>query len=198
MNYTELKTAIANYTHRDDLTAKLPTFIQLAEANIFRELSLNEIETSVTATTSGNSITLPSDFGSVSRLIITYQGRELNIDYAIDPSVSTTSGFPSSYTLEKNVLRLFPAPSDAYSYTLYYIPAIAALSDTNVTNWVSINAPDLYLYAAALEYARDAKNLGEVQKLEPTVNALMDSVRRHSERRGIARRGSLQIKPRRW
>ena len=198
MNYTELKTAIANYTHRDDLTAKLPTFIQLAEANIFRELSLNEIETSVTATTSGNSITLPSDFGSVSRLIITYQGRELNIDYAIDPSVSTTSGFPSSYTLEKNVLRLFPAPSDAYSYTLFYIPSITGLSDANTTNWLSINAPDLYLYAAALEYARDAKNLGEVQKLEPTVNTLLDSVRRHSERRGIARRGSLQIKPRRW
>lgn len=198
MNYTELKTAIANYTHRDDLTAKLPTFIQLAEANIFRELSLNEIETSVTATTSGNSITLPSDFGSVSRLIITYQGREVTIDSAINPDVSTTAGFPASYTLENNVLRLFPAPADAYSYTLFYIPSITGLSDANTTNWLSINAPDLYLYAAALEYARDAKNLGEVQKLEPTVNTLLDSVRRHSERRGIARRGSLQIKPRRW
>ena len=55
MNYTDLKNAIVNYTHRDDLTAKLPTFIQLAEAYIFRELSLNEIEISVTSTTSGSS-----------------------------------------------------------------------------------------------------------------------------------------------
>lgn len=198
MNYTELKNAIVNYTHRDDLTAKLPTFIQLAEAHIFRELSLNEIEISVTSTTSGSTITLPADFGQVSRLTITYQGREMTIDSAINPDVSTTAGFPASYTLENNVLRLFPAPADAYSYTLFYIPAITGLSDTNTTNWLSINAPDLYLYAAALEYARDAKNLSEVQKLEPTVNTLLDSVRRHSERRGIARRGSLQIKPRRW
>ena len=145
MNYNDLKNAIANYTHRDDLTDKLPTFIQLAEAHIFRELSLNEIEISVTSTTSGSTITLPADFGQVSRLTITYQGREMTIDSAINPDVSTTAGFPASYTLENNVLRLFPAPADAYSYTLFYIPSITGLSDANTTNWLSINAPDLYL-----------------------------------------------------
>lgn len=36
MNYTTLQAAITDYLHRTDLAAKLPDFIGLAEAEIFR------------------------------------------------------------------------------------------------------------------------------------------------------------------
>lgn len=36
--YAELKTAIANFLARTDLTEQIPNFIQLAEARLSREL----------------------------------------------------------------------------------------------------------------------------------------------------------------
>ena len=37
-NYTQLKTAIANWLDRDDLTSKIPDFIFLAEKQIERQV----------------------------------------------------------------------------------------------------------------------------------------------------------------
>ena len=41
-NYSELKTAIANFLARDDLTSQIPNFIQLAEGRMSRELETRE------------------------------------------------------------------------------------------------------------------------------------------------------------
>jgi hypothetical protein len=43
-SYAELKTAIANFLARDDLTAQIPMFIQLAEGRMSRELETREQE----------------------------------------------------------------------------------------------------------------------------------------------------------
>jgi hypothetical protein len=61
--YTELKTAIANFLARDDLTSVIPDFIQLAEATMSRELETRSQEKRATATlTSGDEyIALPTD-----------------------------------------------------------------------------------------------------------------------------------------
>ena len=53
MTYTTLKTAIAENMHRTDLTTKIPDFIALAEAFLFRELNIRDLETSTTGTTTG-------------------------------------------------------------------------------------------------------------------------------------------------
>ena len=37
-NFTELKSSIADFLNRDDLTAVIPTFIKLAEADMNRKL----------------------------------------------------------------------------------------------------------------------------------------------------------------
>jgi len=63
MTYATLQTDVADYLHRDDLTAKMPTFVAQAEAMLFRELNLKNLETSVTGTTTDGLITLPTDFG---------------------------------------------------------------------------------------------------------------------------------------
>ena len=43
-NYGELKTEIANYLDREDLAAKMPTFIRLAETKMYRNLRTRENE----------------------------------------------------------------------------------------------------------------------------------------------------------
>ena len=44
-NYTNLQTTIADFLNRDDLSAVIPTFIQLCEANINRNVRHCKMET---------------------------------------------------------------------------------------------------------------------------------------------------------
>ncbi|MEK9654394.1 MAG: hypothetical protein VW202_01710, partial [Halieaceae bacterium] len=65
--YSELKTSIANFLARDDLTAQIPNFIQLAEARIGRELETREQEKRATAAleVGDEYIALPTDLREV-------------------------------------------------------------------------------------------------------------------------------------
>ena len=196
MIYSELQTEVANYLNRTDVAAKVPTWIAIAEASLFRELHIKELQVSVTGTTTAGYADLPADFGSVSRVSVTYGNSARTLDYAslAEAPVSTTST-PSQYSLENNKLRLWGA-SDGTAYTLYYIPKIEALSVSNTTNWLLENALDLYLYASALEGAKYLRNAQEEQKLSALIPGLLDGVKRFSERRGQPTTGSLQMKVR--
>ena len=197
MNYTELQSEVASYLHRTDLTAKIPTFIELAEAYLFRELCIKEMQISVTGTTTGGYGTLPADFGSVSRVSATYAGAARSLDYHALPEAPTaTSVYPSKYSLENNQLRIWGA-ADGQAYTLYYIPEILNLSGSVPTNWLLENAPELYLDASCLQGAKHIRNYAETDRLEKHVALSLDSVKRFSERRGQPATGSMQIKVRR-
>ena len=65
--FGELKTAIANFLARSDLTDRIPEFISLAEARMGRELSTRSQEKRSTATVSGGDafVSLPTDLRSV-------------------------------------------------------------------------------------------------------------------------------------
>lgn len=196
MTYTSLKAAIASYLHRTDLTDVIPSFVELAEAFLFRELHIKELQISVTGTSSGGYVTLPADFGSVSRITVTYAGAERSLDYkAQAESAIGTTPYPTHYALENNQLRIWGAGEAAY--TLYYIPKIENLSDSVATNWILENASELYLYASALEGAKHIRDNAEVQKLTAQVAQSLDSVKRFTERRGQPSTGSMQIRVRR-
>lgn len=195
MTYATLQADIASYMHRTDLTAKIPGFIALAESTLFRELGLKEMDVSVTGTSSGAIIALPSDFDSLSRLTITANGVEKNLDYIARPDDYASGSAPIGYSQESNQLRLFQASDQAY--TLYYTATIPALGASVATNWLLDNAPDLYLYASALEAAKWTRDDDHLNKLMGIVPPLLDSVRRLSERRAKPSRANLQIKPRR-
>lgn len=198
MTYATLKTDIAGYLHRNDLTANIPGFIALAEAYMLRELALREVETSATGVTAGATIALPADFASLVRLTVTHGSTEHDLDLASQAlSYAASTGVPQSYKLESNALRLFPAPTSGYTYTLYYRATISPLSDSVTTNWLLTNAPDLYLYASCLEGAKHIRDMEQVGALSAQVGPLLDSVRRLSERKGQPARGGMQIKPRR-
>jgi len=196
MTYATLQTDAADYLHRNDLSAKMPGFIALAESTLFRELHVKDMAVSVTGTTTGEYATLPADFGTVQRVTTVAGSAEYSLDYRAQDYTPTGQSYPTEYALESNKLRIWGA-STGQPYTLYYIPNLAALSDSNTTNWLLSNAPDLYLYSTALEAAKYIRDAQEVATLTPMVGALIDSVRRASERKGQPATGSMQIKPRR-
>jgi hypothetical protein len=65
--YSELKTEIANFLARDDLTTQIPSFITLAEARMSRELNSRTQEKRANATTVAGDgfISLPTDLRAV-------------------------------------------------------------------------------------------------------------------------------------
>ena len=192
MTYAELQTAIVSYMHRTDLSAKLPEFISLAESYMFRELDLREMEISLTGTAIDGFITLPSDFGRMGRLTTTIGGCERDIEYN-----SRTDNYPSTnpitYSQENGKLRLFPTSSNQ-DYTMYYTASITPLSDIAPTNWLSIHAPDLYLYLSCLEAAKWIRDGDQVTLLNQYAMPLMESVRNLTKRKAKPNRGGLRVR----
>ncbi len=196
MIYSELKTAIADFLHRTDLTTQIPQFIERAEAALFREINIKDLRVSVAGTTTGQYADLPTDFSEVVRVTATYSGTEYDLDYGSQP-IDYTMTAPAYYALENNKLRIF-GTSTGQAYTLYYTPKVTALSDSNTSNWILANAPDLYLYASSLEAARYMRDAALEDKLNMLVAPLVDSIKRYTERKGQPTSGSLQIRPRRY
>ena len=62
--YTNLKTEIANYLNRDDLTTNIDTFIDLAESRHAKDLRLREMAVDTTTDTVAGTkhISLPAGF----------------------------------------------------------------------------------------------------------------------------------------
>ena len=178
MTYTQLKADIADYLHRTDLTDKIPGFIRLAEAALLREFSPKETEISVSVTSVDHFIDIPADFNQLCRITTAWGAEWRTLEY-------------HEFRLETGKLWL----KDDATVNLYYIPKITPLSDSVDTNWMLSNAPDLYLYASALEGAKWMRDAEQISMLTGMVGGLLDAVRRLELRKFITT-GSLQIKPR--
>lgn len=155
--YSELKTAIANWLDRDDLTTRIPEFIALAEARIARRLRVRGVEErATTAMVSGQEYySLPSDFLEARNIQINTDPVKI-LEY-MTPEVidlrysSQTIGVPKVYTIIGDELQIKPIPDTTDNIELTYFKKLAALSDSNTTNWLTSNAPDLLLYGSLLE-----------------------------------------------
>jgi len=168
--YTELKTAIANFLARDDLTSVIPDFIQLAEATMSRELETRSQEKRATATlTSGDEyIALPTDLREVREVklnttpltVLTYYS-----PVALDSNFSSGGvGKPKGFSIIGDEMKMRPVPDDSYTAEIIYIGSITALSDSNATNNILTRSPDAYLYgslAEAYAYLLDETRAGQ-------------------------------------
>lgn len=155
-NYTELQSAVENWLHRNDLSARVPEFIALAESRLNRLLRLRTMESdeALTASVGSRSVALPAGFIEPLALWLELaSGRaELRFYPATALPVSSSSGEPACWTVDGANLA-FERPADQlYSLTLRMIEAFA-LSDSAPTNWLLTNHPDLYLYGALIESA---------------------------------------------
>lgn len=158
-NYAELQVSVASWLNRSDLTANIPDFITLAEAQLSTDLKTRAMETKVTLSTviGSNSVALPTDMLEMRRLQVagTYNQPlsyrspdELSTDFA-----DNSSGQPIVFTVIGANAELAPIPDAVYSLELTYQQRIPALSDSNTTNWLLSNWPNAYLYASLLAAA---------------------------------------------
>ena len=166
--YSGLKTTIADYLNRDDLTSIIPSFISLAEAKFNRKLRVRQMVKRANATLDTQYFAFPSDFLQAKEFQlntnpITYlqyvtqnQG-----DYG-SATQFVSAGKPQFYTIIGTQIQVIPTPDTGYTGELTYYGKIPVLSDSNTSNWLLAYAPDLYLYGALLEaspYLKDDERL---------------------------------------
>lgn len=180
--YSDLKTSIANYLGRSDLTSQIPDFISLAEIRLSRALRIRQMLKTVTAaTTAGDpTVGLPSDFLQIRDIHISGNPRS-PISY-LSPSAfsrdsrADESGKPVFYTLRANEFELAPAPDTAYTLSMLYYAKPTVLSDANTSNIFLANAADALLYGALLEAEPYLMNDARLQVWSSLYNNAMEAL----------------------
>ena len=143
--YVQLRSAVALWLHRTDLTSVIPDFVALAESNIRRDVRCRAMEQTATGTLSAKTLALPTRF---------LEARNVALDGYPQVYVS-----PQEYAVQEDwnagnftiVGETFRFQSATADYSIDYWQAFAPLSADADTNWLLTNAPEIYLWGALAE-----------------------------------------------
>ena len=155
--YSELKTAIASWLDRSDLTDIIPDFIALAETRHKRDFKIRRMETRVTANTIADTeyYTLPDNYVAMRNIKLNTDPKT-PLDF-LTPEImdrlnaGSSTGKPKAYSIKGNDIQLRPIPDGVYEIEIAYYKHFTALSDSNTTNDMLTNHHDAYLYGALVE-----------------------------------------------
>ena len=157
-NYDNLKAAIEDYSHRNDIKNKIDDFLLIAEqemySNTIEPLRIREMEqtASTDTTTSSRYIALPSGFEQMRSIKIDDKSADApSYDLCqVTPTVmviETSAGMPSSFVVTSQI-EFNRTPDAVYNVDIIYHGSLTPLSDTNSTNAVLTSYPSIYLYGA--------------------------------------------------
>jgi len=157
--YAELKTSIGDWLNRSDLTAAIPDFISLSEAQVERTLRTRQMIVRANAYFDAQYGAVPDNFLETKSLKLTSTNPEtplsfLSID-ALDNEATkyTASAKPKFFGVVGGQFRLVPTPDSNYTTELTYYAKLTKLSNSVTTNWLLQSSPDIYLYGALLQAA---------------------------------------------
>lgn len=152
--YSDLKTTVASYLGRSDLTSQIPDFIRLAEDRLRRELRVRQMLKVVTApTTAGDAtVSLPADFLQIRDIHLTgnpvYPLEYMSPSTFYRNSRSAEAGVPVNYTVLASEFIFAPQPDGVYTLKMLYYAKPDYLSDSNTSNVFLANFADALLYGA--------------------------------------------------
>lgn len=153
--YAELKSSVANWLNRTDLTAEIPDFIKLAESRIAHEVRLPTIEKTASMTPNAQgAIAIPADF--LELIDVFYNDKPIDrVSLTYLRGLSPQAGTPACFARDGKEIVFFPTPTMQSSDTLVvkYFYQVPDLSDSATTNDLFKTIPELYLFASLSEAA---------------------------------------------
>jgi hypothetical protein len=170
--WAELKTNLADWLDRTDLTVQIPEFIGYAERRFNRDLRVPEMEEASTSSSSGSTITLPSDFLQMRSIYIDRSPinflAQVSMSELREMFPTTSTGVPTHFALQSgNEIVVRPLPSGSFDYVTNYYQKIPALGSGQAANWLLTAHPDLYLAQSMVEamiFLRDTEGLALWEK----------------------------------
>jgi len=194
--YANLKTELASWLARSDLTSQVDTFIDLFEAWANRNFRVRQMENEAT-TAAAEYIELPADFLELRD--IQYQGsprvqlQYVTPEFADLYDTSGASGTPKYYTLVGDQLRLVPAPDTSSDVRISYWQSITPLSVSDTTNWLLTEYPDAYLYGSLMHARAFLTDNGVAAFVQQGWGAIVEEIRSAGRKSNLG--GALQIRP---
>lgn len=175
--YAELQTAVASFLHRDDLTATIPDFIRLAEADLQVRAKLSQWDSSATVSLTSGSGSLPSDFAHAQSV---YYGTDwvlLHLPAAQYDSLAVAgeSGDPEWFTIRGSSLHVYPYYTG--DVTLKYAARFTPLSDSATTNSLLTLFPDAYLNGSLAQAANWTQDDAALTKYSALFEASVRRIR---------------------
>jgi hypothetical protein len=151
--YAGLLASVAGWLMRDDLTAVIPDFVALAEADMNAKLRLRAMLTTDTVDVEGGA--LPDDCLQVKSVGLSgYEDLAFGTpSEAVAHSLAYVGDTATRWSIDGNSLVVSPTQTGGGTVTLRYYARIPALSDANTTNHVLTASPGIYLYGSLLQAA---------------------------------------------
>lgn len=195
VDYSTLQAAVAETLARADLTSSIPGFIQMAEADLSRQLRTRQMMSSATGTSVGNVITLPADFREMQGLYVTFGGLKLPLSALPPDSLAENANYfggpPTGYVAVGDTLILVNGPGNL-EYTFTYFATIPPLSDANQQNWLILREPGLYLYASLVYSAPQLGDDDRIQVWAAISKALRDGIEQEDNGARYGARASIR------
>ena len=186
--YAELRTSIGDWLNRSDLSATIPDFISLAEAQIERTLRTRQMLVRANADFTVQYGAVPADFLEVKSLKLTSTNPPTPLSFmsidALDEQSSsyTASSKPKFFGVVGNQLRILPTPDGTYTTELTYYAKLTKLSNTVTSNWLLASSPDIYLYGALLQAAPYLQDDARIQTWATLYERALNDLRTADDR----------------
>lgn len=182
--YSGLKTAIATLLNRTDLTSYIPDWITMAEAEFNRKIKSRNMMVTETISVTGSTYPLPDGFSGVESLWL-----DQDTGYAMEyvtpdqfDNITDTTGTPNSYTISGDYFYFAPPPGGDFTMRLRYSKNLTPLSDSNTTNWLLTEHPDVYLYGAAIHSAPFLNDDPRLLVWQGKHDAIIDAINSYERR----------------
>ncbi len=181
-NYSDLTTAVANWSGRADLTSRLPEFVSLAEADFNSELRTAGMEVvDQNFTIGGEYSPLPAGFLGVREFYLNTSPK-VRMEYlpsGLETGVSASTSSTSTtryYSIAGGNFRIAYPPGDGTSATLHYYRAVPGLQ-ANTTNWLMTACPNLYLFNCLMQLCLYLKDTDGMQYWATAYKAQLDRLK---------------------
>ena len=186
-SYSTLKTAIANWLNRTDLSDEIADdFIVLTEADLNSKLRIRKMVTQTTITIDSETESLPTGFLQVRNFYILSGGTKHSLRYVSSSHMdqlrgTSTSGTPEVYTILGDTFRFSPKPDTSYTGYINYYKKFDALSVTNTSNWILTDHPAIYLYGSLYHAANFLGGIepGQAQQWQQMYATAMERLERN-------------------
>ena len=188
MTYDEIKTKVAEYLNRTDLTSQMDMFIDLTESDINKVIKHQDLIKRANAVAETQYTQLPSDWSRVINVELNTSDHTTLLQQSTESldlkrtSIDNVSGRPEYFAITDNAIELCPTPDTNYELQLTYYANIPELSSTNTTNVVSDKFPDVYIYGCckhASVFLMEDERVGMFQTL---FDKALEEVRLQQER----------------
>lgn len=193
-NYSELQTEVNDWSHRSDLSAKVPGFIRLAEAEMQVRCKQVDFEASLTLPVVAGVASLPSDFAGMRSIY--WDGDPKRPLRYITPdrydAEFSRGGTTLYYTITGSSLKT-SAPLDG-SVVMTYKARFVPLSDANPVNVLLTHYPDAYLQGTMKQVRAYTKDYDSSQVHAAMFEDALKRVIRDNNDRKYA--GPIEVRPR--